>query len=157
VMDKGQFIQIGSPTEIYEYPENRFVANFIGSANIFEGTILENNNNSLKIATELGEITLEQSSALGVGASVFLGVRPEKISISKDPSASTDGYTTSGVVEDIGYLGNTSRYKIRLDQGTLVDVTAQNHLRPQNRTHAFSWEEKVTLRWDASNIMLLKK
>ena len=157
VMDKGQFIQIGSPTEIYEYPENRFVANFIGSANIFEGTILENNNNSLKIATELGEITLEQSSALAVGSSVFLGLRPEKISISKDPSASKDGFTTSGVVEDIGYLGNTSRYKIRLDQGTLVDVTAQNHLRPQNRTHAFSWEEKVTLRWDASNIMLLKK
>ena len=73
----------------------------------------------------------------------------------KDTPTTKQGFTVNGVVEDIGYLGNTSRYKVRLDQGILVDVTAQNHLRPQNRTHAFSWEENVSLHWDASNVMLL--
>ena len=65
------------------------------------------------------------------------------------------GFTATGVVEDIGYLGNTSRYKVRIDQGILMDVTAQNHLRPKNRTHAFRCEENVCLHWDASNVMLL--
>ncbi len=155
VMDKGAFIQIGSPTEIYEFPKNRFVANFIGSANIFEGRVIENTSKSLKITTDLGEVELKQSSTLTVGSTVYLGIRPEKISIDKDASSKKQDFTTSGVVEDIGYLGNTSRYKVRLDQGTLVDVTAQNHLRPQNRSHAFSWEENVSLHWDASNVMLL--
>ena len=155
VMDKGAFIQIGSPTEIYEFPKNRFVANFIGSANILEGRVIENTSKSVKIMTELGEIELEQFSTLTVGASVHLGIRPEKISIGKNASMNKRRFTATGVVEDIGYLGNTSRYKVRIDQGILMDVTAQNHLRPKNRTHAFRWEENVCLHWDASNVMLL--
>ena len=76
VMDNGAFIQIGSPTEIYEFPKNRFVANFIGSANIFEGRVIENTSKSVKITTGLGEIELEQARSLTIGSSVYLGIRP---------------------------------------------------------------------------------
>ena len=59
------------------------------------------------------------------------------------------------MVDDIGYLGDTSIYKIRMDNGLILDVTAPNQIRPMSRTHAITWEDKVYLSWEPASAMLL--
>ncbi len=157
VMDKGEFVQTGSPTDIYEFPESRFVADFIGSANILEGKVTEDSAAHVRVATDLGEIYIDHGQSTKQGSRVWVAIRPEKIHLSKKPS-SKNGYNQAvGIVDDIGYLGNTSIYKIRLKNGHIVDVTAPNQIRPKNRTHSITWEDTVYLHWDASSAMLLKK
>jgi putrescine transport system ATP-binding protein len=157
VMDQGKFVQIGTPTEIYEFPENRFIADFIGSANIFEGKVIETSVNHLRIKTEIGDFDVEHNAELPTGSHVYIGLRPEKIHLSKQaPKQKTENQTT-GVIDDIGYLGNTSRYKVRLENGRIIDVTAPNQVRPKSRTHHITWEDGVYIHWDASSSMLLNK
>ena len=158
VMDAGKLAQIGTPTEIYEFPESRFVADFIGSANIFEGKVTEDSADHVRVSTELGEVYIDHGQSVKKDSKVWIAIRPEKIMLSKTAPAKgkTGANRAKGKVDDIGYLGNTSIYKIRLDDGLIVDVTAPNQIRPQNRTHQITWEDTVYLNWDASSAMLLK-
>ena len=157
VMHEGEFVQIGSPTEIYEFPENRFVADFIGSANIFEGYVVGRSLNQLRVKTEIGDVNVEHGVEIPDGSQIYIGIRPEKIQLSHHAPEGQDGNTTVGIVEDIGYLGNTSRYRVRIAKDHIIDVTAPNQLRPKNRTHQIIWEDKVYLHWNASSTMLLNK
>lgn len=157
VMDKGQFIQTGTPTEIYEFPESRFVADFIGSANIVEGEVTEDSADHVRVATELGEIYIDHGQATKEGSKIWVAIRPEKIHLSKKASGKKGPNQAIGIVDDIGYLGNSSIYKIRLENGTIIDVTSPNQIRPKNRTHQITWEDKVHMTWDASSAMLLSK
>lgn len=157
VMDAGQFSQIGTPTEIYEFPESRFVADFIGSTNIFDGRVTEETGDHVKVDTEAGEVLIDHGLSVQVGARVFIALRPEKIQLTKEPPATAGANQAKGTVEDIGYLGDVSIYRVRLDNGTLVDVTAPNLVRPKNRTHKITWEEDVYLSWSASSPIVLTK
>ncbi len=157
VMDKGEFVQTGSPTDIYEFPESRFVADFIGSANILEGKVTKDSADHVRVATDLGEIYIDHGQSTKQGSRVWVAIRPEKIHLSKKPSSKKEYNQAVGIVDDIGYLGNTSIYKIRLENGHIIDVTAPNQIRPKNRTHSITWEDTVYLHWDASSAMLLKK
>jgi putrescine transport system ATP-binding protein len=157
VMDQGKFVQIGTPTEIYEFPENRFVADFIGSANVFKGTVIATSTNHLRIKTEIGDLDIEHNIEVPKGSHVYIGLRPEKIHLSKQAPEQKTENQILGVIDDIGYLGNTSRYKVRLENGRIIDVTAPNQVRPKNRTHHITWEDNVFIHWDASSSMLLKK
>jgi putrescine transport system ATP-binding protein len=157
VMNEGQFIQTGTPTEIYEFPETRFVADFIGSANMLEGKIIEDGSDHIRVATELGEIYIDHGQPVREGSRVWIAIRPEKIHLSKEPANKKGPNQASGHVDDIGYLGNTSIYKVRLESGSIVDVTAPNQIRPKNRTHRITWEDRVHLHWDASSAVLLNK
>lgn len=157
VMDRGGFVQTGTPTEIYEYPESRFVADFIGSANILEGTVSEDGADHVTVDTDLGEIYIDHGQSTTKGSRVWVAVRPEKIHLSKTAPKKKGSNQAVGVVDDIGYLGNTSLYKIRLDNELIVDVTAPNQTRPKDRTHRITWEDKVYLHWDDSSAMLLTK
>ncbi|WP_425406645.1 ABC transporter ATP-binding protein [Hwanghaeella sp.] len=157
VMDAGQFSQIGTPTEIYEFPESRFVADFIGSTNIFEGRVTEESSDHVRVDTEAGEILIDHGMSVQVGARVFIALRPEKIHLTKEAPTAAGPNQAKGTVEDIGYLGDVSIYRVRLDNGTLVDVTAPNLVRPKNRTHKITWEEDVYLSWSASSPILLTK
>ena len=154
VMDRGRFIQTGTPTEIYEYPRDRFVADFIGSANILDGKVLSNREGIIEVSTYLGKFYFKSNSNMSEGSDLFVGLRPEKISIKKASSNSKD---TTGYIDDIGYFGNTSRYKVRLDEGQIIDVTAQNQKRPKNAKDMLTYEDKVNLSWDNSSAMLLPK
>ena len=151
VMDAGKLAQIGTPTEIYEFPESRFVADFIGSANILEGLVTEDSADHVRVSTELGEVYIDHGQSVKKDSKVWIAIRPEKIMLSK-----TAANRAKGKVDVIGYLGTTSIYTIRLDDGLIVDVTAPNQIRPQNRTHQITWEDTVYLNWDASSAMLLK-
>ena len=154
VMDRGRFIQTGTPTEIYEYPRDRFVADFIGSANILDAKVVSNLEGTIEVSTYLGKFSFKSNSNISEGSDLFVGLRPEKISISKATSKSKD---TTGYIDDIGYFGNTSRYKVRLDEGQIIDVTAQNQKRPKNAKDMLTYEDKVNLNWDNSSAMLLLK
>ena len=154
VMDRGRFIQTGTPTEIYEYPRDRFVADFIGSANILDGKVVSNLEGTIEVSTYLGKFSFKSSSNISEGSDLFVGLRPEKISISKATSKSKN---TTGFIDDIGYFGDYSIYKVRLDEGKIIDVTAQNQKRPKNAKDRLTYEDKVNLNWDNSSAMLLLK
>ena len=155
VMDAGKFIQIGTPTEIYEFPETRFVADFIGSANILPGKVTEKGADHVRVATDLGEIFVDHGHQFAEGSQIWVALRPEKIYLSTTPHDAPGANQAEGEVDDIGYLGETSIYKVRLQNGHILDVTAPNLIRPMSRSHGITWEDKVYLRWEPTSAMLL--
>ncbi|MGB0847540.1 MAG: ABC transporter ATP-binding protein [Thiolinea sp.] len=158
VMDKGKFIQTGTPTEIYETPDSRFVANFIGSANIFQGHVVENGSDHVIVRSVRDDNLLfyiDHGSDIQLNAKVWVAVRPEKIKISKEPHTEAGPNQLTGTVDDIGYLGRLSNYKIELDNGKVIDVTHPNQTRPKSGEHLVDWDEKVYLSWDASSAVVL--
>ncbi len=157
VMDKGEFQQIGTPTEIYEFPDNRFVADFIGSANIVEGKVIEDGSDYVLVSTDLGDVHIDHEDSVKEGSQVWVAIRPEKIQLSKtDPGKSGPNHIT-GKVDDIGYLGEMSIYLVRLESGQIVDVTSPNQIRPRTKSQGITWEDEVYLSWESSSVMLLNK
>ncbi|MEM9330412.1 MAG: polyamine ABC transporter ATP-binding protein [Pseudomonadota bacterium] len=155
VMDAGDLVQIGTPTEIYEFPETRFVADFIGSANILEGQVIEEGADHVRVSTGLGEIYIDHGQSVTAGSQIWVALRPEKIYLNTAPPKKKGPNQAKGIVDDIGYLGDTSIYKIRLEAGEIIDVTAPNLIRPMSRSHGITWEDTVYLNWEPSSAMLL--
>lgn len=148
VMNRGYIAQIGTPTEIYEYPNSRFTAEFIGSVNMFHGRILESEPDHSLIRSDEANCDLYVSHPghLAPGTECWVAVRPEKVTISKDAPAGGDGRNqATGVVKEIAYLGDVSIYEILLDTGKRVRVTAPMVTR---RTEMpITWEDRVYLSW----------
>ncbi len=158
VMDAGKFVQTGTPTEIYETPDSRFVANFIGSANIFQGHVVESGRDKVMVRSVRDENLLfyiDHGSDLQINAKVWVAVRPEKIRLSKTPHTEFGPNQLTGVVQDIGYLGSLSNYKIELDNGKVIHLTHPNQTRPKSGEHIADWDEKVYLSWEASSAVVL--
>ena len=154
VMDAGVFRQIGTPTEIYEFPESRFVADFIGSTNMLEGRVTETGSDHVDVDTEVGPIHIDQGMPVGDGARVWIALRPEKIRLAKTGDGALGSVQVKGIVEEMGYFGDMSVYKVRVG-GSLIEVCAPNRVRPKDRQHAIQWEDEVVLSWDDSSPVLL--
>jgi len=155
VMNEGKFVQIGTPTDIYEYPHSRFTANFIGSINIFEGIVKEDRPESHVVRCEDNgfDLLIEHDTAIHVGDNIGVAIRPEKIQVSESEPDAMDYNTVKGKVLDIGYLGNLSVYNVELESGKIVKVTSPN-------LHRFSkqkvdWDDIVYLSWKANNSVVL--
>jgi putrescine transport system ATP-binding protein len=148
VMNRGYIAQIGTPTEIYEYPNSRMTAEFIGSVNMFHGRILESEPDHSLIRSDEADCDLYVSHPghLAPGTECWVAVRPEKVTITKDVPAGSDGRNqATGVVKEIAYLGDVSIYEILLDSGKRVRVTAPMVTR---RTEMpITWEDRVYLSW----------
>ena len=159
VMDHGSFMQVGTPTEVYEYPESRLVADFIGSTNMFQGVVHQQDADhvSVKVADLKTEIKIEHSAAVADDARVWVAVRPEKIILSKTEPSDPEINVLHGVVDDIGYYGNTSTYRVRLENDVIVQVTHPNQRRPRDDRHVAEWEENVYLSWEPSSGVVLTK
>ena len=164
VMDAGKFVQIGTPTEIYEYPSSRMVADFIGTANMFEGRITENGADHVRVRSDDhdAEFFIDHGLSITEGSKVWVAVRPEKIWLSKTPPEHSSANNSSannlkGVVQDIGYLGNISTYRIKLPSSKIIAVTVPNQVRPKDGRHAVDWEDEVYLGWDATSPVVLTK
>ncbi|MBL1271543.1 MAG: putrescine transport system ATP-binding protein [Marinobacter maritimus] len=149
VMTSGEIVQVGTPREIYEYPRNRFVADFIGSVNIFEGRIAEDGESHVIVASpEAGlDIYVPHSISGVIGQKVAVAVRPEKVVISKDDLGGLRNKLT-GTVDEIAYMGDASVYQIRLDNGKRVRVTQTNLTRSEEST--LNYGDRVNLGWDGS-------
>ena len=154
VMDAGKIRQVGTPDEIYEQPNCRFTAEFIGSVNIFEGMI---------DADEKDYITIKSPSLplpiyIGHGQTGFQGMpvafalRPEKVNISKDEPAQQYN-KAKGTIEDIAYFGSHSVYHVRLETGMRVMCNFANMKRWASER--FTWNDEVWLYWgELSGVVL---
>jgi len=154
VMDEGNIIQIGPPSEVYEFPNCRFCAEFIGTVNLFEGVIHEDQADHVVITVDGldSPVYIAYGTACTVGMSVVVAIRPEKIRVTRQQPSSQYNWTR-GVIEDIVYLGGLSTYYVRLKSGQKVIATQVN----LNRTlyERPTWEEEVFLSWmPTSGVML---
>ncbi|MEZ5888693.1 MAG: ABC transporter ATP-binding protein [Paracoccaceae bacterium] len=155
VMDKGEVKQVGSPTEVYEYPTNRFVAGFIGSINFAEATVLSVSGDlaAVDVPALGGRVTARAVPGIAAGQALTLAVRPEKLTISRDrpdvPNA------VRGVVSDVGYFGRDSLYKVRLPSGTVLSAHSANARRAAEAERVATWEDEVWLGFDPSAAILL--
>lgn len=155
VMDKGRLEQVGPPKEVYEYPDNRFVANFIGTINMFDGTVQAVSDDRIVVASDEADAPLAglTETTMKKGDKVCIAVRPEKIFISQHEPENEDDTGLSGVVEDLGYFGNLSLYRIRLNSGKIVQVSAQNRRRSAERV--LEWDDQVYISWRPRSAIVL--
>ena len=147
VMDRGEIVQVGTPTDIYEYPTSKFVADFIGSVNMFEGTLIADEPDHVRIrCTEFPAlIYVNHGISAAPGAQVFAAIRPEKIEMSRVAPADTSENCMQGTVKEIAYMGDLSVYLVKLAGGRLVRVTIPNTER--QAADRISWDEPVWLSW----------
>jgi putrescine transport system ATP-binding protein len=146
VMDRGRIAQVATPTEIYEQPNSRYVADFIGSVNLFEGNYVGGEGPPTIHCAEAGcDITIAQTLPISPGHRLWVAIRPEKLEISREPPPRGVPNSVSGVVWDIGYLGDFSTYRVKLDSGKIVSAVEANRMRLTERT--ITWEDRVYLRW----------
>jgi putrescine transport system ATP-binding protein len=125
VMHQGRLVQVGTPAEIYEEPKTRWVAEFIGEVNLFEGTISGHQGGLASVDTRAGRLVLSRRDGFDDGAPVTVAVRPEKIEIAREPAVNALNML-HGRVEDIAYLGDLSVYKVRDPHGMIVKASAAN-------------------------------
>jgi putrescine transport system ATP-binding protein len=157
VMNQGRLDQVGTPKEVYEYPNSRFVADFIGTINMFEGLVEDVSDGVLAVRCDSAGATMRALSndAHGIGEKVCLAIRPEKIFISQEEPESEWNTSLRGVVDDLGYFGNLSLYRIRLENGKIVQVSAQNRRRSAERF--LEWDDQVFISWRAQSVVVLTK
>ena len=130
IMDKGKVMQVATPAEVYEAPSSRYVADFVGNVNMFEGVVEKVGEGSARIASEGGiTIRTENPGDASEGGKVWFAIRPEKIKVSsKKPAESADN-AAEGEIWDIAYLGDMTVYHVRLDDGRVIKTASMNSSR----------------------------
>lgn len=148
VMDAGRILQVGTPSEVYEYPGNRLVAEFIGATNLFDGRVSQwLGDNRIRVQTEVSEreMELQHTQPLAVGTPVTVALRPEKIRI-VDFAPPESRNVLTGHVSEIAYLGDVSIYHVTVSSGHRVLVQMTNRRREAAGT--LTWDDSVILEWD---------
>jgi putrescine transport system ATP-binding protein len=155
VMNHGEIVQAGTPSEIYEFPGSKFVADFVGSVNIFEGKLIEDEPEYVRIASDELGATIYVSHGISAPpeAIVWAAVRPEKVFMSTAPPDGEDN-VVRGEVQDIAYLGDLSIYLVKLPTGKVIRVTQPNTSR---HAEAITWEQQVYLSWDPSSPVVVTR
>ena len=155
VMNQGEIVQAGTPSEIYEFPSSKFVADFVGSVNIFEGKLIEDEPEYVRIASEElgGTIYVSHGISAAPEAVVWAAVRPEKVFMSTAQPEGSDN-VVRGAVQDIAYLGDLSIYLVKLATGKVVRVTQPNTSR---HAEAITWDQQVYLTWDPSSPVVVTR
>jgi len=144
VMDHGRLAQVGTPAEIYEQPNSRSVAAFVGDVNLIEARVTTVYPSFVLLEREGLRLRVAATAAVAPGAAVCVALRPEKIAIAHAAS-DTGENGAAGVVTDIGYLGTMSRYKVRLDDGLVVEAAMMNAARLARP--AIAIKDRVWLSW----------
>ncbi len=165
VMDRGKLMQTATPSNLYEFPANKFVADFIGSVNLFEGTLeVDEPDHAIVQSEELGgRIFFDHGVSGAGGEKMWVGIRPEKIELLKreegaappKPEDAPSGCNvTAGTVRQISYLGSESIYEIDLINGRRMQVSRPNLSRWDQED--FTWDDEVWLRWHGDSPVLLQ-
>ncbi|MEQ1715569.1 MAG: ABC transporter ATP-binding protein [Hyphomicrobium sp.] len=147
VMNHGELVQIATPGDIYEMPQSRYVAQFIGDVNAFEGKVATLSGGFAEIEwTGGGRFKAIAPEGLSIGQQVWLALRPEKMRIGLT-KPTTNCNMVQGKVDDVGYLGSTSQYHTKLANGQRVTVIRANAA--QSVEQNIKWEDEVWLEWPA--------
>ena len=157
VMDRGGVMQVGTPTEVYEFPNSRFTADFIGSINIFNGVVKSDEGEFLVVDSPdfEGPLVAGFRGSLGTGTPVSVAIRPEKIAIGRDKPTAEGHNAVRGTVFDLGYFGNHSLYRVRLASGKIVQVSFQNARRAGESERQVDWDDEVWLSWEPHAALVL--
>ena len=161
VMSEGKILQIGQPADIYETPNCRFVADFIGSVNLFKGSVAVDEADHVVIDSPECRHYVSHGITGTEGMQVHVAVRPEKMSIQPDmpvdderESMAEVGFNrVHGVIEDIAYLGSLTTYHVKLGSGMIVKVTHTNAAR-RDVSH-LTWGDAVHVWWNGSDVVVL--
>jgi putrescine transport system ATP-binding protein len=161
VMSAGRILQVGAPDEIYETPNCRFVADFIGSVNLFNGSVAVDQPDHVIIDTPEGRHYVTHGITGTMGMPVSVAVRPEKIvvqgqapSLEQRAQAEEHGYNcVQGVISGIAYFGNETSYHVTLDSGTVVKVSRTNAARHDES--ALRRDQRVYAWWDGADVVVL--
>ena len=154
IMDRGKVKQVATPAEVYEAPNSRFVADFIGSVTLFEGKVDKVEGTMAEIAAADGfTIRAEVPAGLEKGRSVFYAIRPEKIRLSKAAPTTLGVNAAEGEIWDIAYLGDMTVFHIRLASGKVIKISQMNATREAEEP--FGWDEKVWISFPANAGILL--
>lgn len=161
VMSEGRILQVGRPADIYETPNCRFVADFIGSVNTFRGTIEIDEPDHVVIASPQCRHYVSHGITGNLGMAVDVAVRPEKMTIQVTPprdeereSPAQVGFNVvQGVIENLAYLGSLTTYHVKLEDASIVKVTHTNSARHDQTT--LTWGSRVYVWWCGSDVVVL--
>jgi putrescine transport system ATP-binding protein len=161
VMSQGRILQVGAPEEIYETPNCRFVADFIGSVNLFNGTVIEDEPDHVIIETPEGRHYITHGITGTMGMPVSVAVRPEKIAVQAEAptleqraNASEHGYNcVQGTITALAYFGNETLYHVQLDTGMSIKVSRTNAARHDDA--ALKRDQRVHAWWDGADVVVL--
>ena len=153
IMNAGVLSRVGSPMEVYERPNSRMTAEFIGSVNLFEGELVVDEVNYVEIASDSLDRTIYVAHGIvgSRGMSLAVAIRPEKIHVSRSEPAQTHN-KARGIVEDIAYMGSHSIYHVRLPSGfkILASVANSNRQLASDEEQRITWEDEVFVSWSDS-------
>lgn len=163
VMSEGKILQIGKPAEIYETPNCRFVADFIGSVNLFKGKVVQDEPDHVVIDSPECKHYVSHGITGTPDMTVHVAVRPEKMVIQAHPPEDAEreslaevGYNMAqGVIEDMAYLGSLTTYHVKLDSGLVVKVTHTNAAR--HDLTRLTWGDRVYVWWCGSDVVVLTR
>ena len=164
VMNKGSIAQLGTPSDLYEFPASRFVADFIGSVNMFEGTLVDDKPDEATVACpelEPHRVHVPHSVAGQEESPVWVAIRPEKMTLHKNsetppkvPECPAAHNVARGEIKEISYLGDISIYHVLLDNGRLIRISRPNRSRWDQ--DEFTWGEKVWVSWGGTSPVVLQ-
>ena len=154
ILDKGEVMQVATPPEIYEAPGSRFVADFVGSVNLFEGKVTQRNDTGAEIAcgNDL-RIRTQNPGEAQSGATVHYAVRPEKVRVSSRAPEDTTVNAAQGEIFDIAYLGDVTIYNVKLDDGRIVRSTTINSQRLAEDPLTWSDRAWISFKPDAGIVL----
>ncbi len=152
VMNDGKILQVGTPAEIYDLPQNRFVADFIGTSNFLEGTLISENEIMLTTEPPL-KIASTPNDDIPLNTPVTVAVRPERIDLGMTPT-SDDVNCLRGVIQDESYLGTTLQYTVQTDYPRPLVVHQQNT--GGANEYRFQRGDTAYLQWNPENAIVLE-
>jgi len=151
----GEIEQVGTPKEIYEFPASSFVASFVGSTNILQGTLIQDCKKIEISGIGMFEVVVpKEKTGLCEDLEILMSIRPEKIEISKTEMT---GFTNhlKGKVDSIVYHGRSTQYLVELENGRILHVFEQNEEHfPQE---VIDYDDVVHMYWQKENVVLLDK
>jgi spermidine/putrescine ABC transporter ATP-binding subunit len=164
VMNRGLLAQVATPADLYESPNSRFVADFVGSVNMFEGVLERNETNEalVRCAELSAPVYLDRGVTGARGSTVWVALRPEKIEMHKRPEgaapmkmedAPAGANIVPGVIRGIVYLGSETNYEVELEGGRRIKTFRSNLTRYDQED--FTWDEPVWLAWHACSPAVL--
>jgi len=156
VMEAGQIRQVGTPTSIYEYPANRYVARFIGDANLIEGRVVGHDGEHVTVHPSgwPGELRMYHPQPLVAGTPVSVAIRPEKMRIGEaDPQATHN--RVRGRIAEIAYLGDVSIYHVELPGGRRLQATQANIV--PRAEQLLTWDDEVEIWWQPTGGVVLQE
>ncbi|UWM82069.1 ABC transporter ATP-binding protein [Rhizobium sp. SRDI969] len=155
VMSHGKVVQVATPAEIYEAPNCRFVADFIGDVNIFDGKVASSGNGTVEISVDSGfSVRIAASETPSAGGAVGFAIRPEKMRVGRTPPANASVNAARGELWDIAYLGDMTVFHVKLQSGKVVKASSLNAQRLVD--DPFTYDQDVWVSFDENAGVLLK-